>query len=53
MRMPRHSQQVNNEKSISSIILTDSLLWLRVIIKKVLEVIKISEIVTKVLLKKY
>ena len=37
---------------IISIILTDSLLWLRVIIKKVLKVIKISEIVTKLLLKK-
>ena len=53
MRMPRHFQQVMNEKVlIISIILTDSLLWLRVFIKKVLKVIKISEIVTK-LLKKY
>ena len=38
---------------IISIILTDLLLRLRVIIKKVLKVIKISEIVTKLLLKKY
>ena len=47
------SRSATKKILIISIILRDSLLWLRVIIKKVLKGIKISQIVTKLLLKKY